>query len=259
MISELSDALEYVHRAFDERGIWHCLAYGTLLGAVRDRTFIEWDYDFDLFVQPRDWDRIVQMSADTIADGIRFEPVSVPGLALAVNPTRVSACSGSAIGVWRDDRKLADLYAFTLFDDGVLRRFDLAQEAYWVPHSSFAHFFVERLETATLGARQYPAPQHAERLLADTYGDDWRIPYRAERQGGVSRPGATVHGDRYAPHLDDQIAYCEASGWDRSKYQHEYAWPRTIRAAGPIGPTGRTAETSRALWWRSRDELIALY
>jgi hypothetical protein len=258
-IDRIAGCLEYVHQRFEARGIWHCLAYGTLLGAVRDGDLIPWDYDFDLLVQPRDVDRIVALSADTAADGIAFELGVVGSTQLAVNPDRLAAVSSSSIVVRLGGERIGDLYAFSLFDDGVLRRFDEERGAYWVPHSSFAHFFVDRLESAALRGRRYPVPRRADRLLADTYGADWRTPYRAMQQGGAPKDGVTIHGDRYEPHLRAQIEWCETQGWDRGRYAHERRWPRPIRAAGPVGPTDRTRDSSRALWWRSRDELTALY
>lgn len=257
--ARLASALDYVHRRFDAHGIWHCLMYGTLLGAVRDSDLIPWDYDFDLLVRPRDGRRILRLNAETAVDGFLFAPSVVSGGQLAVNPGGMTHCSAGAIEVRWHGEKLADLYTFTLFADGVLRRFDVGTGAYWVPHSSFAHFFVEQLDSARIGDRDYPIPRHADRLLADTYGQDWRTPYRAVQQGGTLREGTTVHGDRYEPHLLAQIAWCEAQGWDRSQYAHEYGWPRPIHAAGPLGPTPRTLDSSRALWWRSARELRELY
>jgi hypothetical protein len=258
-LDRIRRGLAYVHERFEAHGVWHCLAYGTLLGAVRDGDLVPWDYDFDLLIQPRDVDRIVALSARTAADGIAFRREIAGSHMLAVNPRGITDAASGAVSVWLDAEKIADLYAFTLFDDGVLRRFDVERDTYWVPHSSFAHYFVERLESATIGGRAYPVPQDARRLLADTYGDDWRTPYRAVQQGGQPREGTTIHGDRYEPHLDAQIAWCEARGWDRSRYAHERRWPRAIAAAGPIGPTERTRDSSRALWWRSRDDLTARY
>jgi hypothetical protein len=66
----------------------------------------------------------------------------------------------------------------------------------------------------------------------------------------------TIHSHRYDPKLRAEIAWCEAQGWNRTKYRNELRWPRPIHAAGPIGPTARTESTSRALWWRSAAELI---
>ena len=109
----IAECLEYVHQRLDERAIWHCLAYGTLLGAVRQADLIEWDYDFDLFIQPSDRGRVVAMTSETVADGYTFEPSVLPGDHLAVNPGGLAWFSPSAIAVRFHGAKIADLYAFT--------------------------------------------------------------------------------------------------------------------------------------------------
>ena len=43
--SETWDILSYINRLFRENGLTYYLAYGTLLGAIRDRGAIPWDYD----------------------------------------------------------------------------------------------------------------------------------------------------------------------------------------------------------------------
>lgn len=254
----IASALLDLHRLFARHGIWHSLTYGTLLGAVRDGDIIKWDYDFDLFIKPAELDLIEDVLADS-PHGLSVERAILEGASLAVNPERMAAFWGSHLKCSKNGEAVGDLYAFSLFDDGVLRRFDLAQDAYWCPHSSFPHFFVEQLGEAEVRGHRYPAPQHAERFLAGVYGDDWRTPYKAVMQGGEGREGTTTHGDRYEPKLAAEVAWCEARGWDRAKYAGELAWPRPIRGAGPLGPTPRTLDSSRALWWRSLAELQSLY
>jgi len=254
----IASALFDLHQLFGRHGIWHSLTYGTLLGAVRGGDLIAWDYDFDLFIKPSDLPLIEDVMA-AAPYGLTVERAMLEGAALAVNPERINTFWGSHLKCFKDGEAIGDLYAFSLFDDGVLRRFDLMQDAYWCPHSSFPHFFVEQLAHASIRGQRYPAPQHAEVFLAGVYGDDWRTPYRAMTQGGEAREGTTTHGDRYEPKLAAEVAWCVAQGWQRARYDGELAWPRAIRGAGPAGPTPRTVDSSRALWWRSLTELQSLY
>lgn len=254
----IANALDRLHRIFDDHGIWHCLTYGTLLGALRDGDIIPWDYDFDVFIKPSQIELMEAAMADA-PHGLTIAPKMLPGVDLAVNPNRIQRFWGNHFNCFLDGEQVGDLYAFSLFDDGVLRRFDQAQDTYWCPHSSFPHFFVESLTTAMIRGRAYPVPQHADVFLAGVYGRDWRTPYRAQTQGGEAREGTTTHGDRYEPKLKAEIDWCVSQGWNRARYQGEPVWPRGIRAAGPIGPTPRTVDSSRALWWRSLDELRTLY
>ncbi|HWI16856.1 MAG TPA: LicD family protein [Vicinamibacterales bacterium] len=254
----IATALEELHQLLDRHGIWHCVTYGTLLGAVRDGDIIPWDYDFDIFIRPTDIPAIEAALADA-PHGFTIEPAILDGASLAVNPDRLRSFWGSHFKCYKDGVAVGDAYAFSLFDDGVLRRFDVAQDTYWCPHSSFPHFFVQALDSVSIRGRQYPAPRHSEKFLAGVYGEDWRTPYRAPMQGGEPREGTTTHGDRYEPKLAAEVQWCVELGWDRSSYSGELHWPRPIRAAGPIGPTDRTASTSRALWWRTLDELHTFY
>jgi hypothetical protein len=259
MTERVASTIDYVHRLLRARGIWHCLAYGTLLGAIRQGDVIPWDYDFDMFVQPADVPRLLAMNADLAADGYHLEATSIRAERLAVNPCGIDAASAGRLELTHNGKMCGDLFVFTLFSDGVLRRFDVERGVYWVPHNAFPHYFVEQLDTATLRGVDYPVPQRADVLLASVYGKDWRVPYRAVLQGGGGRDATTIHSHRYEPTLRDEIAWCRAQGWDQSRYRHELQWPRPIRAAGPIGPTPRTADTSRALWWRSAAELVEHY
>lgn len=256
---DLLDALVTVHRLFQAHGIWHCLAYGTLLGAVRDGDLIAWDYDFDLFVRPADVPRILALNEVALDEGYGFTWRTTPGSHLAIDTERVAEFDCWGIWIHRHGRKVGDLFVHTLFDDGVLRRYDPRREIYWAPHNSFPHYFVERLDSVELGGVRFPAPRDAEKWLEGVYGADWRTPYRAVLQGGAARSGRTIYSHRYAPKLGAEIAWCVARGWDRSQYAGQRRWPRRIAGAGPRGPTPRTVTSSGALWWRDLEELAAYY
>lgn len=53
-------ALKELHRICEKNGIPYQLAYGSLLGAVRDRGQIPWDYDIDVFVPFCEKDRLIK-------------------------------------------------------------------------------------------------------------------------------------------------------------------------------------------------------
>jgi hypothetical protein len=251
----IAECLTYVATAFERHGIWYSLAYGTLLGALRDGDVIAWDYDFDLLVKPEEVPRILALAGEIAKDGFVFEPTRKPPNFLAVNPAGVTSFSTAAIGVWHRGRKVGDLYSFSLFSDGIMRRWDFDADIYWCPHSSFPAFFVEEMCEVKLRGRPFRAVRCPEQWIAGVYGADWRTPYKAVAQGGNSRSGVTVHGDRYEPKLREEIAWCVERGWDPTRYAHAHAWPRPIGGAGPKGPTARTRDNSRALWWRDLDEL----
>lgn len=52
------DALKIVKSVFDEHGLTFTLAAGTLLGAVREKKFMGWDYDTDLSCSDTDFHKV---------------------------------------------------------------------------------------------------------------------------------------------------------------------------------------------------------
>jgi hypothetical protein len=250
--------LEYVARVLERAGIWYSLAYGSLLGAVRDGDIIPWDYDLDFIVRAEDAPRIYALGETLADEGGGFSPLRYEGKYLAVNDG-VAEFWSTAIAVQFRGYRLGELYAFQSFSDGVMRRFDLEAGTYYSPHSSFPAFFAERTTEVQIRGCKYAAFAEPEKWLEGTYGVGWRSPYRACSQGGFARAGVTYHSDLYAPKLQQEIAWCEARGWDRARYRDAPRWPRDISGAGPVGPTPRTVDASQAMWWRDLDELREHY
>ena len=48
----------------DKNNLNWCLAYGTLLGAIRDEGFIRWDHDVDVFMPYKDYIKLVDIAKD---------------------------------------------------------------------------------------------------------------------------------------------------------------------------------------------------
>lgn len=256
---DLFDLLRHVHSALERHGIWHCLIFGTLLGAVRGGDLISWDHDLDLLVRPVDVEQILGLNAELEGEGVTFWTGRAPADQLALNPGGVSWFDNGTLGIMTPSGCRGELYTPVLFADGVLRLYDLEQEVAFWPQCSFPAYAVEELRTLPVRGVPMPVPLHAEKLLEWHYGADWKVPYRAPRDGGTYRGGRTSHGDLAVPHLADAIAWCEAQGWDRSVYRGQPAWPRRLNGAGPRDPAGRAARTSGSAWWHTVDEIAAHY
>lgn len=203
--------------------------------------------------------RILELEDEFDREGIRLWLGRGTGSWLALNPGRVPWFELGCLGILSEGRHAGELWAPTLFADGVLRSFDVENGVFVWPECSFAAFFVETLETAEVAGRRYPAPADAKTLLSFLYGKEWNVPYRAPLDGGEARDGLTRHGSHAAPNLAEQVAWCTANGWDRSRYAGQPAWPRPIRGAGPLDRSTRTAATSGSAWWHTLDELAAHY
>lgn len=255
----IAETLLLVHDVLERNDIWHCLHFGTLLGAVRDGDVIEWDHDLDLLVRRADIPAILALNEQLAREELWFWSGYTVASGLAMNPGSLTHFDAGYLSIMRGDGSRGELYAPTLFADGVLRLYDLEREAYHWPQSSFPSWFVEETDEVELRGARFRIPRRADVLLRFLYGDDWRTPIRSVRDGGEWQEGRTAHGDVAAPNLEEQVAWCEAQGWDRPTAAGLPAWPRRIRGAGPPSWSPRTELTSGSCWWHDLDELAASY
>ena len=72
----VTEILFEFNRVCNETGIDYYLAYGSLLGAVRDEGQIPWDYDVDVFVKINDKERLLQELDNKLGDGYYYDYVN---------------------------------------------------------------------------------------------------------------------------------------------------------------------------------------
>ena len=63
------DILKYLDKVLTDNQIRYFAAYGTLLGAVREKGFIPWDDDVDLWVFRKDIPKIIQVIKNSPHEG----------------------------------------------------------------------------------------------------------------------------------------------------------------------------------------------
>jgi hypothetical protein len=160
-LEPLLDAIGTVVAALEEAGVRPFLAYGTLLGAVRQGGFIGHDSDADLgYVSERDH------PADAAIESFRIQR------RLAAMGFEISRYSGLAfkVIVRESDGSPRGLDVFGGFvREGTLY---LMGE---VGHP-FRREWLEPRSAVTLAGREFPAPHEPERLLEAMYGPGWRVP-----------------------------------------------------------------------------------
>lgn len=156
--------LEAAHLVIDtlrDLGIEAFLAYGTLLGAVREGNFIGHDNDLDLgYVSEQ------KQPVDVIAESFRLER------ALVRAGMSIERYSGAGIKVSVRDGSgvLRGLDVFGGFWDG--DRLGLLGEIL----TPFERSWMLPLGTASLAGHDFPAPAQPERLLEAMYGPGWKVP-----------------------------------------------------------------------------------
>ena len=138
---DLADVLQ-------KRGLRYGLIYGTLLGAVRDGDFIEWDEDVDLFVLDEDREALLSSLRDIASKGLL-----------------VVRYDNDLLSVMRDDDYI-DMYFF---------RKSLFRTRICGSHSLPARYFNNLGAIEFLG-RKMPCLDHVEDFLEFAYGQDWRTP-----------------------------------------------------------------------------------
>jgi SAM-dependent methyltransferase len=163
-----ADHVEPLIRAIDDVlstlrsvGVDAFLAYGTLLGAVRDGRLIGHDSDADL-----GYLSAFEHPVDVMRESFRLQR------ALVEHGYVVTRYSGIAfkVDVRESDGSVRGLDVFGGFMyDG---RLHLMGEI----RTPFEREWVVPLGTTTLEGREFPAPADTDRFLTATYGPSWRVP-----------------------------------------------------------------------------------
>lgn len=159
-IAALMDATEAVIAALRSAGVEPFLAYGTLLGAVREGAVIGHDSDADLGYVSRH-----QHPVDVALESFRIQRH------LQEQGWEISRYSGGAFKIFvteADVTRGLDVFG-GFFDAG---RLHLMGEI----GTPFEEDWIRPLGTAMLEGRELPVPAVPERLLEAMYGPSWRTP-----------------------------------------------------------------------------------
>lgn len=160
-VEPLLDAIAGVLTTLQAAGMDAFLAYGTLLGAVREQGFLGHDSDVDLgYVSRHDH------PVDVIRESFRLQRFLI---AAGYRVTRYSSAAFK-VDVVESDGSVRGLDVFGGFmRDGMLY---LMGEI----RTPFRREWVVPLGTAVLEGREFPVPAEPDRLLSAMYGPSWRTP-----------------------------------------------------------------------------------
>lgn len=223
--TSLLDGLHEVLRVLrEECGVHPFLAYGTLLGAVREGGFIGHDNDLDVSYLGEH-----ENPTDVVLESFRIE--------------RIFRRHG-----WRTLRDGPAFFkVFVIEPDGAPRNIDIftsffaADYYYLVPH---VRALLSRGSFLPLGevefeGRRFPAPAHPPALLAAIYGDEWEVPNPAFRHR-TPKPTRRRLG----------------RGWVRQYLAHRGRW-RTFYS-GPDGKRVPAEPSGFARWVAERERTDSL-
>lgn len=155
---QAKDILFTLKNKFEEKGLSFFLIFGTLLGAVRERSFISHDYDVD--VATIDFDRMLKFVPEWAEEGFKI---------CRHTPTMVSfMMDGVYIDVYRYQKstslKFYGLWCCQISWGSIIPK----------------RFFREFEYIDFIGGR-FLVPKNPERLMRWMYGKNWRVPIKDKR------------------------------------------------------------------------------
>jgi hypothetical protein len=190
---ELYKHMVYLTNLLSSYKIKFWISYGTLLGAIRQKNIIDYDYDFDLGILYEDYPKVLDLSEIVLKDGYILEK-GMGTVYSSKNKKQSEYKWRVSIKLKYDNNPIADLYIYSSCPDGYLRRYDPIERIYYYPNSTFPYKFVEELEEAKIRDVILPCPRHAEILLEHIYGPMWKIPIRAHSQEGEGHSDYDYYG-----------------------------------------------------------------
>lgn len=152
-VEDARDLLQTTKRLFNQCGIRFSLAFGTLLGAVRDKTIIKGDEDVDVFVE--DEEKLRKHLPFLQENGLKVCRISEHYL------FSFHTNNKSYIDVYFKAKlpfSIWSLWCDSLLCKAVPRR------------------YIDRFDKIEFLGDEYLCPHKPERILAFWYGKDWRTP-----------------------------------------------------------------------------------
>ena len=190
---ELYNHLKFISTILKQKGIKHWITYGTLLGAVRDKDIIPYDYDFDIGAKISDVDRILSLNSMISKVGYQLKKKHSYGYSFD-NPKRRRMVWRVSIKILFNGEEVGDIYLYRRFSDGFMRRFDVTTGTYFWAKGTYPAWFTDELIQVRIRDSIFPAPQSPHVLLRHWYGLEWTVPIKAMAQGGDERVGYDYYG-----------------------------------------------------------------
>ena len=192
---EIFHHLEYIHNILEKNKIKHWLMYGTLLGCIRNKDIIPYDYDFDFGILIEDYEKILSIQLDNpkykieLTTGILYSKKTQ--FKKAETKWRIS------LKVIYNEIAVGDLYIYTKCKDNYMRRYDPKEKILFWPKSIYPSILTDDLDYGYIRNIKLPIPKYSICLLEYFYGPMWKIPIKASSQNGENHPDY----DYYAGYL----------------------------------------------------------
>lgn len=154
-VDEARKLLETTKKLFDNCSIKYSLAFGTLLGAVRDKTIIKGDEDVDVLVY----------SEKDIRNNLQY---------LSDNGLKLCRIQGNLLYSFKADTNgFIDVY--------IINKLPISIWSLWcdsIINRAIPRRYIRKLDEIEFLGDYYPCPKHPEKILEFWYGKTWKIPIK---------------------------------------------------------------------------------
>lgn len=223
---ELFNSLSYIVNILEKNNIKYWLCYGTLLGAIRNNDIIPYDYDCDLGCFVEDHHKILSLNKYIEKDGYKFTmPSDNYGYSWDDKREYIWRVS---IKIEYKGKIMGDIYLYQKFNDSICRRYDIKKDIYFWPKATFPTWFIRKLNKSKIRNKTFFIPQKSEVLLEYWYGPDWKIPIKAESQGGNYNKNYDYYGGYNNSNYSNLLDYIDIE-YDSSLPEY----PRQIKYYTP--------------------------
>jgi phosphorylcholine metabolism protein LicD len=171
-VTKAAQSLLKLKHDLDERGVDFWLREGTLLAAVRDGEFFEWEHDIDISVRVDDWPEGLDLCGWAV--GYKWLP---PQERLVPVPTQRTLMPNPP------DKEAPNIDVMMQF---LCRSRDeyitLAKPFGGSMRTAIPRDFMDTPNYINFYGEQFRIPRYPEMVLQSIYGD-WRTPYKGESGG----------------------------------------------------------------------------
>ena len=183
-VEEIYTHIKYINNELQKHQIKHWLMYGTLLGCIRNKDVIPYDYDFDFGILYSDIDKILSIDLEDK----NYKIGKTKGGTIYSKKSEFKDVEGIwrvSLKVMHKDIPVGDLYIYHRFDDGFMQRYDPVNKILFWPMSVYPAILTDELDIGKIRDLELPIPKYPECLLEYFYGPMWTTPIKANSQGGT--------------------------------------------------------------------------
>ena len=222
---EIYEHIKYIHHELSKHNIKHWLMYGTLLGCIRNKDVIPYDYDFDFGILFSDKEKILSIDLENK----KYKIKKTEGGTIYSKKSEFKDVEG----IWRVSLKVmyeeipvGDLYIYHRFDDGYMQRYDPINKILFWPMSVYPSILTDNLEIGTIRDLHLPIPLYAECLLEYFYGPMWKIPIKANSQGGRGHQDYDFYASYKYSSLKELLKRVKEEIFKKENKNIEFALPK---------------------------------